>query len=176
MPGTTARGSFTWADGLEWFRGFTYEIDRARGLDDGEDLASPGVFTFTLPGDATLVLRADAPGTADPGALAAAERTRRARPAYDVSADAYMAQRGAGHTVLAGFPWFTDWGRDTFIALRGLLIVRGPAGGRQPPSCWPGPAHVSEGMLPNRFPGWAGMPRNTTRRMPPCGSWSRSTS
>ncbi len=36
------------------------------------------------------------------------------------AADAYVVRRGAGKTIIAGYPWFTDWGRDTFIALRGF--------------------------------------------------------
>ena len=53
--------------------------------------------------------------------------------------------------MIAGFPWFTDWGRDTFIAMRGLAIARGKfelAGSIL--DAWAGT--VSEGMLPNRFP------------------------
>ena len=53
--------------------------------------------------------------------------------------------------VLAGFPWFGVWGRDTFIAMRGLLIARGKlemAAGIL--LAWA--EMVSEGMLPNRFP------------------------
>jgi predicted glycogen debranching enzyme len=59
--------------------------------------------------------------------------------------------RGSGHTILAGFPWFTDWGRDTFIAMRGLIIARGRYDVAA--SILLGWADlVSEGMLPNRFP------------------------
>ena len=52
---------------------------------------------------------------------------------------------------MAGYPWFTDWGRDTFIALRGLCIARGRlADARDILLAWAG--SVSEGMLPNLFP------------------------
>jgi predicted glycogen debranching enzyme len=51
---------------------------------------------------------------------------------------------------VAGYPWFTDWGRDTFIALRGLCLATGRlAEARSILLEWAG--HVSEGMLPNRF-------------------------
>ena len=67
------------------------------------------------------------------------------------SADAYIVRRGAGKTIIAGYPWFTDWGRDTFIALRGLCIATGRLDdAEQILSDWSGT--VSEGMLPNRFP------------------------
>ncbi len=157
VPATTARGGFAWTASPEWYRRFSYAAEVARGLDDGEDLASPGAFTFGLPGEAVLVLRAGQPGSRPVAELEAAERTRRARPARDVSADAYLAERGAGQTLLAGFPWFTDWGRDTFIALRGLLLARGRlAEAAAILLSWAG--HVSEGMLPNRFPDGDGAP------------------
>ncbi len=157
VPATTARGNFAWTDGPDWYRGFTYAAEAARGLDDGEDLLSPGAFTWEGSGPAVLVLRAGSAGTAGVAELEAAERTRRARTRRDVAANAYLAVRGDGQTVLAGFPWFTDWGRDTFIALRGLLIARGrlaEAAGIL--LAWAG--HVSEGMLPNRFPDGDGPP------------------
>jgi predicted glycogen debranching enzyme len=52
--------------------------------------------------------------------------------------------------VVAGYPWFTDWGRDAFISLRGLCIATGRlTEARSILLEWAG--HVSEGMLPNRF-------------------------
>ncbi|MBV8916180.1 MAG: glycogen debranching protein, partial [Acetobacteraceae bacterium] len=84
--------------------------------------------------------------------LIAAERTRRSALApIDRAAGQYLVRRGAGLSIIAGYPWFTDWGRDTFIALRGLLLARDrlePAG--EILAEWAG--SVSEGMLPNRFP------------------------
>ncbi len=67
------------------------------------------------------------------------------------AADAYLVQRGIGLTIVAGYPWFTDWGRDTFIALRGLTLATGRVdAARDILLEWSGA--VSEGMLPNRFP------------------------
>ncbi len=126
IPAINARGTFTWEDAPDWFHRFTYAAERARGLDDGEDLLSPGGFYFAL-GDtpATLMLRAGAPGGDDPAALVAAERARGAGPPRDLAADAYLAAEPGRQTLVAGFPWFTERGRDSFIALRGLLIARG---------------------------------------------------
>ena len=138
-----------------WYRNFQYDAERERGLDFIEDLASPGVFTWTLNGsDATLMLSA---GEASPDLDAAwlldaeARRRRRFQTPLERAADAYVVRRGAGKTIVAGYPWFTDWGRDTFITLRGLM---GMPGGlelaRDILLAW-APA-VSEGMVPNRFP------------------------
>jgi predicted glycogen debranching enzyme len=67
------------------------------------------------------------------------------------AADSYLVRRGAGRTVIAGYPWFGDWGRDTFISLRGLCLATGRLEVAQGILVeWAGT--VSEGMLPNRFP------------------------
>ena len=80
------------------------------------------------------------------------ETGRRApRSPLDRAADAYVVHRGDGLTIIAGFPWFADWGRDTFIAMRGLVIARGRYDVAA--SILLGWADtISEGMLPNRFP------------------------
>jgi glycogen debranching enzyme len=151
-PAITARGNFAWTDDPAWFRSFLYSAEQARGLDDEEDLASPGSFAWSLETPATLILRAFTPGDAAPDGLAAAERARRPD-----APGAYLATRSPGLTILAGFPWFTDWGRDTFIAMRGLLIGCGRlAEAAEILLAWSD--LVSEGMLPNRFPDGAGPP------------------
>jgi glycogen debranching enzyme len=117
-----------------WYRQFLYLRERDRGLDCVEDLASPGVFSWSgVAGDAVMVLRAG-------DGLAV-----RAGPAV-----AYPVDRGGGRTIVAGYPWFTDWGRDTFISLRGLLLGTGRVAEAEAVLLgWA--EHVSEGMLPNRF-------------------------
>src|SRR5262249_5047411 len=82
-----------------------------------------------------------------------AERQRRRSFASRLqrSADAYLVRRGDGQTIVAGYPWFTDWGRDTFIALRGLCLASGrldDAGevlGERAGA-------VAQGGVPHRFP------------------------
>src|SRR4029077_10088784 len=66
------------------------------------------------------------------------------------AADAYLVARRTGKTVIAGYPWFADWGRDTFLALRGLCLATGRRDDARAILCqWAGA--VSRGMLPNRF-------------------------
>ncbi|HET8647066.1 MAG TPA: amylo-alpha-1,6-glucosidase [Vicinamibacteria bacterium] len=160
VPAVAALANGHYAHDPHWYRGFLYEEERARGLDHVEDLAAPGTFTFDLAaGEAVLLLSSDASLlTGGAAALLAAirDRERRRRDALGSglqrAADAYLVRRGAtGRTLVAGYPWFTDWGRDTFIALRGLCL----AGGRLQEARavlleWAGA--VSDGMLPNRFP------------------------
>jgi predicted glycogen debranching enzyme len=138
-----------------WYRNFQYDAERARGLDFTEDLTSPGVFTWTLNGaDATLILAAgEASPELDASALIDAEARRRHgfEAPHARAADAYVVRRGAGRTIVAGYPWFTDWGRDTFIGLRGFMTLPGGLDlAREVLLAWAGA--VSEGMVPNRFP------------------------
>jgi predicted glycogen debranching enzyme len=157
----------------EWYRNFRYDEELARGLDAAEDLASPGVFHWNLTGEgaAALVLGAapdaeraipsNVRADAFASSLQAREKTRRASVASPLhrAADAYLVARGSGKTIVAGYPWFTDWGRDTFIALRGICLAAGPStslgtsridDARRILLEWSGA--ISEGMLPNRFP------------------------
>ena len=127
-----------------------------------EDLATPGVFEWDLEKhDANLVVSAEGFTTinegASVGALVNELRSTEFRRREDFSsrlesaADSYLVRRGAGKTVIAGYPWFGDWGRDTFIALRGLCLATNRLGiARGILVEWA--ETVSEGMLPNRFP------------------------
>lgn len=125
-----------------WYRGFLYAEDRARGYDHVGDRWSPGVLELDLPagGEATAAWALGDP-CADPAAafdaeLAAATRRHavqtadadplRARLAR--TADDFLYRADGGRLgVLAGFPWFGEWGRDVFVALPGLTLARGRA-------------------------------------------------
>ncbi len=157
LPAIAALTNGRYAHAPTWYRNFLYAADAARGLDCSEDLASPGAFEFDLAVDeAVMVLRAGDGIAVDAAALAARireleERRRAPLALLDRSAESYIVCRGQGHTIIAGYPWFTDWGRDTFIAMRGLVIGRGRHEvARSILLAWA--ATVSQGMLPNRFP------------------------
>jgi len=71
-----------------------------------------------------------------------------------LAADQFIAKRQTDHThrtaILAGFPWFADWGRDTFVALPGLLLSTGRFD--EAKSVLTSFAHAADkGMIPNRF-------------------------
>ncbi|MGH7535786.1 MAG: glycogen debranching enzyme N-terminal domain-containing protein, partial [Gemmatimonadales bacterium] len=159
VPGVTALATGSYHPDPQWYRHFLYSEERARGLDFEEDLASPGVFRWDLAmGDAVLMLGVDGTLPADAVAgttftrIRRSERARRARfgSRLERAGDAYLVQRGGGKTIVAGYPWFTDWGRDTFISLRGLCIATSRlSDARAILLEWAG--LVSEGMLPNRF-------------------------
>ena len=155
VPAVVAAANAGYEHAPQWYRNFLYTEEQARGLDAIEDLASPGVLRFDLSeGEAILVLSAGEPKLAvrDVPKARNAERRRRAAfaSALDRAADAYLVGRGMGKTIVAGYPWFTDWGRDTFIALRGICMATGRyQDARAILLEWAD--QVSDGMLPNRF-------------------------
>jgi predicted glycogen debranching enzyme len=170
IPPVTIASNGTYGADAQWYRNFLYSAERERGLDDTEDLASPGTFSWSL-GEgrhrAVLSFRTRPtcafPAPADVAAAhelaRASERERRAACStpVDRAADAYLVRRGSGLTLVAGYPWFTDWGRDTFIAVRGLCLATGRLReARDILLEWSGA--VSEGMLPNRFPDRGDLP------------------
>jgi len=152
--GAVSNGAYRAAP--DWYRRFLYSAERDRGLDCVEDLASPGCFQFDMAREeAVLMFRVGdglAVSPAPLGAkLAAAERHRREALPDELAgaSNAFLVDGTQGRTLLAGFPWFTDWGRDTFIALRGLLLATGQlAAAETILAAWAG--LVSDGMLPNR--------------------------
>ncbi len=163
VPGIVAYSSGAYTHQPEWHRQFLYTEERERGLDCVEDLASPGFFRWDLTqGEAFCIFAAEGqePAVFSTGATAEAcfrslrldEQRRRQRfsTRLERSADAYLVRRGKGKTLVAGYPWFTDWGRDSFISLRGLCLATGRfEEARRILLEWAGT--VSEGMLPNRF-------------------------
>ena len=163
LPAVVSRSNGTYAHEPAWFRQFLYTEERARGLDHVEDLASPGWIGWDLSREAALwVLDAATEGVAaateSASARAVFARARRAeqkrREAFPTplhrAADAYLVRRGSGQTIIAGYPWFGDWGRDTFISVRGLCLATGRLReARDILLAWADT--VSEGMLPNRF-------------------------
>ncbi|MCE9575792.1 MAG: amylo-alpha-1,6-glucosidase [Deltaproteobacteria bacterium] len=167
VPAITAAHNGRYVHAPDWYRGFRYDEEAARGLDAEEDLATPGTFAFDLASDAVLVFAAGGEGGAASGgdvAIAVAhvfddERARRAgfASAGARAADSYLVARGDGRSVIAGYPWFTDWGRDTFISLRGLCLATGRLDdARAIVRAWC--AVLSDGMLPNRFVDDGGAP------------------
>ena len=120
-----------------WYRRIEYRRDIARGYDGEEDQFSPGWFTFPLHPVTDVVVAAslhepveDAPALWSREASARVAAMEAAPPGLEgvlgLGADAYLASDDLGRRgVVAGFPWFGEWGRDTFIALPGLTLARG---------------------------------------------------
>ena len=133
----------------DWWRNFEYLIERDRGFDFQEDLYTPGHYVFCLePGRPVALVATLEPNlTLDLEAWRVARSGRGHHPASD-----FNAVRTDGQpTLIAGYPWFTDWGRDTMIALPGLVIGRGQLQkARAIIDAFL--AHLHQGLIPNRFP------------------------
>jgi predicted glycogen debranching enzyme len=166
-----------------WYRGFHLCLEQERGLDCREDHLCVGTFRATLQAGAalTLVLSAEAQPSLDGEAAWRRRRDhedqllarwRRVQPAaarapawiqqLALAADQFIVRRPLpgdpdGMSVIAGYPWFGDWGRDTMVSLPGLLISTGrPEVGRRILTTFA--RFVDRGMLPNRFPDSGGAP------------------
>jgi predicted glycogen debranching enzyme len=160
-----------------WYRNYELTAERARGLDHQEDHLHAGTFHAMLGAGDSMTLVA---GT-DPAASRDGKAALQARHARDgallercaqshpqaaewpvwirqlvLAADQFiiarpLANTSEGFSVIAGYPWFGDWGRDTMIALPGLLLATGrvkvAAGVLRTYA-----RLVDRGMLPNRFP------------------------
>jgi len=142
-----------------WYRNFQYAVEQERGLDFVEDLFSPCVLLFDLESNATVIASIEPHDWRQVHEYREAEITRRSVTlaanetiqALTTAADQFIVTRAQGNTVIAGYHWFADWGRDTMIALPGLTLTTGHAEIAKSILC-EFARHVDRGMLPNRFP------------------------
>jgi len=157
---TTSRPASFKAD-AQWHRNVEFEDDLARGYDGHEDQFTPGRFDVEMPQGAELVVAATiGERVADPAALFRSESRRRrgakspsppVREALERAAEQFLFRTPAGRDgVVAGLPWFSEWGRDTCISLPGLLLPRGRVA-----DCGEALSRLAtwlrRGRLPNRF-------------------------
>jgi len=114
----------------EWCENLPHPVEQTRGQTGSGDAYSPGWFDAPLPkgASAALVVTAEpdshafgVPPSVGPDRLKPELQTFEAQLLRAVNA--FVVRRGAGKTVIAGYPWFLDWGRDTFICARGLLAA-----------------------------------------------------
>lgn len=163
----------------DWYYGFDLAIERERGLSDRDDHLHIATLEATLNlGETLTVVLSSEPNPVIDGEAALKVRqaydqklqgfwkTSRAVPAPTApsnpfnhliwAADQFVVNRPTlddptGKTILAGYPWFADWGRDTMISLPGLTLVTGrPEVARSILRTYA--RYTSEGMIPNRFP------------------------
>ena len=170
-PGADADAAHT------WFRDFDLPRERERGLDHVDDELHAGTFRATLAPGAALTLTLSAEAAPAPDGDAAWQRRvehesdvlarwTRAQPNADtapewmrrlvLAADQFLVRRPLpddpdGATVIAGYHWFGDWGRDTMIALPGLTLATGRTDVARK-ILMTFARFVDRGLLPNRFP------------------------
>jgi predicted glycogen debranching enzyme len=171
----------------EWYRGYELVREVERGLDHHDDHLHVGTFDASVaPGASiTVVLSAEREPALDGEAAwrrqdryAAAAQARWEKASSDaprapawmrqlvLAADQFVVKRPLpgspdGLSVIAGYPWFEDWGRDTMISLPGLALATGrPEVARRVLATFA--RFIDRGMLPNRFPDGAAAPEYNT--------------
>jgi predicted glycogen debranching enzyme len=172
----------------EWYRDCLLPLERERGLDDREDHLFAALFRTKLrAGESVTIVFTTEEKVALDGEIARAQRTTHeteiapARstqskaisavspewlPQLVLAADQFVVKRALpdepdGRSVIAGYHWFGDWGRDTMIALPGLTLATGRAEvARQILLAFA--KYVDTGMLPNNFPDAGGKPEYNT--------------
>jgi predicted glycogen debranching enzyme len=172
----------------DWYFGFDLAQERQRGLLDHEDHLHAATFQATLhAGDSlTFIVSTDSTPNLDGESALRSQRAHEQRlldrwkidresqveatPAWIrhlvLAADQFIVNRASstnpnGKTIVAGYPWFTDWGRDTMISLSGLTLVTGrPEVARSILKTFA--LSVDRGMLPNRFPDVGKVPEYNT--------------
>ena len=147
-----------------WYRKFEYDAERERGLDFQEELFNPCVLRFDLNQRPTATLIAsterqslDAAEQCEQDEIVRRRQIAEHAPVNDfitsptTAAGQYIVSRGDQKSVIAGYHWFSDWGRDTMIALPWLALPTGRFDiARSILRTFA--QHVDQGMLPNRFP------------------------
>ncbi len=148
LPRLEFRSKGVFADDPKWYYNVEYLAELERGLDFREDQFTPGVLTLALQ-----------PGAWTP-MCASIDATEATEPAF--RRDPFVVRRADGKpTIIAGYPWFTDWGRDTMIGLPGLLIAPGRLDvAREIVEAFL--QHRDRGIIPNRFPDAGGAPEYNT--------------
>jgi predicted glycogen debranching enzyme len=157
-----------------WYYNVEYVVEQYRGLDYKEDLYSHGRFKVELKkGDRLgVIVSSENPAGRDAYQLFQIEKRRReelTKPfSFDdnlkrlcLAADQFIVKRGEHSTIIAGYHWFADWGRDTMISLPGLCLVTGRFNDAKQ-IIQQFSESVSEGMLPNRFPDYGEAPEYNT--------------
>jgi len=161
-----------WHHDGHWYRETCYRQEAERGLADREDLYSPGFLRAPLEDDEawTMILATERSAIEEVPRWRSDELRRRSKIAIRgrdltggdpflgelgarlaLAADAFVVTRGEGESIIAGYPWFADWGRDTMISLPGLCLVTGEKE-IAASIIRTFTSEIRDGLIPNRFP------------------------
>lgn len=135
-----------------WYYRFEHVRELERGLADRDDLFCPCELRYVLaPGETAVLVASTSPGT-EPIAIAGGDGTRDLRLSAMLrdAAGKFFVRTRDRSSIIAGYPWFTDWGRDTMISLPGLCLHTGRiAEARQILTDYG--TQCRQGLIPNRF-------------------------
>lgn len=147
-----------------WYYNFLYKAEQERGQDCTEDLFSPGLLTIDIePGESIeLIIGVLPPAELSSTRLISKELKHRLALLKDRAVDDFstillqaaeqftVRENHTKTTIIAGYHWFTSWGRDTMISLPGLCLVVGKfTQAREILLSFS--AHMVQGIIPNRF-------------------------
>jgi predicted glycogen debranching enzyme len=166
------QSTFTECQG--WYYNFEYAIEQYRGLDHREDLYTHGRFSLSLKKGSKIGVILSTEDTTGKDAFQLFEKEKERREVVArkfpekenlrrlaLAADQFIVKRGHLKTIIAGYHWFSDWGRDTMISLPGLCLVTGRfEDAKNILKAFS--QSVSHGMLPNRFPDHGETPEYNT--------------
>ncbi len=111
----------------EWYYQIGHPDDQIRGIDGESDLYSPGYFKIDLHGgdSAKLVASINEEQPRQWGGLPSlpVPESLSIEAAMKIAMEQFIVKRDEFQTVIAGYPWFLDWGRDTLICLRGIIAA-----------------------------------------------------
>jgi predicted glycogen debranching enzyme len=156
----------TWTDHGYWYRDFEYKVEQERGFDGHEDTYNPGQVAVSLgTGEKVyILLTTDEKQVSMAGEALKAEAIRHAASLRKWGSNEFLndlAEAGGqfivdrrstgSKSIIAGYHWFTDWGRDTMIAMRGICIAQGDKETAYS-IIRTFLKYLDRGMLPNRFP------------------------
>jgi predicted glycogen debranching enzyme len=166
-----------WETNNTWYRNFALAVEKERGLNDTEDhfLGATGK-CILQPGASLTIIATTENNTLLDTQVSLTENSQTVQKLRDLwssshsnsqdsppwieqlvlAADQFIVNRSLpnnpeGKTIIAGYPWFTDWGRDTMIALPGLTLATGRYDIAKTILCTFA-EYIDRGMLPNVFP------------------------
>ena len=188
LASSNSSGEITWTPSHVWYRNFWLAIENYRGLACCEDHLLAGNCSVTLnPGESITIIAStkshpnldiesawERQQAYERELLATAKKTQAKSTQHNpewieqlvLAADGFIVDRPTddfpeGKTIIAGYPWFTDWGRDTMISLPGLTLTIGrPEVARSILLTFA--KYVDRGMLPNVFPDGGETPEYNT--------------
>ena len=115
----------------DWYYGVEYPEEQKRGYDYIEDLFTPGFFEMEAKQGDSIVLSASTKEAKPSGLKQKFTKTVSGKIPRDSfvnclknAAQQFIEKRGDSTLIIAGYPWFGAWGRDTFISLPGLALAR----------------------------------------------------
>ncbi|NEW85262.1 MAG: glycogen debranching protein [Mariniphaga sp.] len=160
----------------EWYYNFEYALEKYRGQEYLEDLFRPCILSRKVTEGESfgIIISTEDPKGRNALKIFNAEKRRRIKLTESVSsengllktltlaADQFIVSKGKNlKTIIAGYHWFTDWGRDTMIALPGLTLATGRfADAKKILRAFA--ENIDEGMIPNRFPDHGEFPEYNT--------------